>query len=334
MRKIEYLSPSSLALWLKDKREYYLSYLCETRAPRMAQTQPMSIGSAFDAYAKNFLHEKLFGKANDSRFELVTIFEAQVEAHNRDWAWEHGKYVFECYRNSGALSDLLLELESSVGTPRFEIEVRGVVNGQREGITRDMPGGVTFLGKPDVFYINKHGCHVILDFKVNGYCGNHNTSPKAGYLRLRPGSGQVGVTGPHKDCIPMVWQGTMINIGKYLEDVDQDWARQLSIYGWLVGLEVGEEAVTAIDQIVCKPNGKFPLIRIAEHRLRVKSQFQWETYAKAQELWEIIHSDHIFRDMPLEESKSACQLLDNQCESLKNPATPEDAMFNQMTRGF
>ena len=329
MRKVEYLSPTAISTWLKDKKEFYLAYLCETRIPRFHQTQPMSIGSSFDAYVKSFLHERLFGKDKDSRFNLVTLFEAQVEAHNRDWAWEHGKYVFDCYQRSGALADLLLELESSIGTPRFEIEVRGVVNGHREGVTRQMDG-VTFLGKPDVFYINKHGCHVILDFKVNGYCSRYNISPKPGYLRLRGAQ----ITGPHKDCIPMAWNGTMINMGRFLEDIDQDWARQLAIYGWLVGLEVGEECVVAIDQIVCKPTGMaYPTIRIAEHRLRTKPDFQWQTYALAQEVWETVHSDHIFRDLPLPDSKSQCELLDAQALSLKNPETEEDAIFNKMTRG-
>lgn len=331
MRKLEYISPSSIAKFYEDRNEFYLQYLSEVRAPRFAQTKPMSIGSAFDAYVKSFLHERLFGKNKDSRFNLLTLFEAQVEQHNRDWAWMNGKHAFECYQRSGALADLLIDLEASVGTPRFELDVKGVVNGFREGVTKKMDG-VTLLGKPDCYYINKHGSHVILDWKVNGWCSRSNVSPKPGYLRLRPGSGQFGVSGPHKNCIPMTWNGTMINTGQYLEDIDQDWARQLSIYGWLLGVEIGEQFVTAIDQMVCKPAHMYPEVRIAEHRLRVRVETQWQIFAAAQHVWEVVHSDHIFRDMSVSESKAKCEMLDRQANALRNPATEEDAIFNSMTR--
>lgn len=332
MRKLEYLSPSGIAKYLEDKEEYYLSYLSDSRAPRFAQTLPMSIGSAFDAYVKSFLHERLFGKAKDSRFELRTIFEAQVETHNRDWAWVNGKYAFDCYQRSGALADLLLDLESSVGSPRFEFEVRGAINGHREGVTKAMPDGVVFLGKPDVHYINKHGTTVILDLKVNGFCGNYNTSPKPGYLRLRAGSGQCVANGPHKNCLPMMWKGCFINCGTYLEDIDEQWARQLAIYSWLCGVEVGEECLVAIDQMVCKPGKPYPEVRIAEHRTRIKPDFQWKTFALAQEIWQNVHDGHFWKDLSLEESQGKCLLLDKRAESLAHPATKEDALFNQMTR--
>lgn len=326
MRKIEYLSPSAIQSYLNDKNEYYMSYLADVKAPRFAQTKPMSIGSAFDAYVKSFLHERIFGKDKDSRFNRDTIFEAQVEPHNRDWARINGAHAFEIYQKTGALADLLLELESSIGAPRFEFEVRGVIDGKREGVTKNI-GGVTFLGKPDIFYINKHGCHVTFDWKINGWCGNYNTSPKPGYLRLRPGGSQ------HKNCIPMVWKGTMINAGAYLENIDEQWARQLSIYSWLCGVEIGEESVVAIDQFACKPQiGPFPSVRIAEHRLRVKSDFQWRTFCLAEEIWECTHNGHFFRDISLEESQNRCEMLDKQAKALAQPATEEDAIFNAMTR--
>ena len=91
MRKPTYLSHSSLTLWGKDKEEFYIKHLSETRAPRIAQQNYMAVGAAFDAYAKSALHERLFGKGADSQFEFQTIFEAQVESHNRDFALEAGQ---------------------------------------------------------------------------------------------------------------------------------------------------------------------------------------------------------------------------------------------------
>src|SRR5688572_30284209 len=113
MKNIEYLSPSAISLWKESQDNYYLRYLTDVPVPRDTQNLPMSIGSAFDAYVKAFLHDNLFGKI-DPRFEFDTIFEAQVESHNRDWALQNGLYVFEQYKQSGALTDLMLMLSSSI----------------------------------------------------------------------------------------------------------------------------------------------------------------------------------------------------------------------------
>ena len=85
----------------------------------------MSVGGSFDAYAKSALHEQLFGKGAAPQFEFQTIFENQVEPHNRDFAIEAGKYIFDCYVLTGAFEELLAMLEKSKEPPRFEFEVRG-----------------------------------------------------------------------------------------------------------------------------------------------------------------------------------------------------------------
>ncbi len=294
----------------------------------------MSIGSAFDAFVKSWLHERLFGKGFDPRFDLDTLFNAQVEEHNRVWAKEHGAHCFDCYRRSGALADLLLDLEQSVGTPRFELEIKGVINGHREGFTKEMVNGVVLLGRPDCYYINKYGTHVILDFKVNGWESNYPVSPKPGYLRLRSGTPDlITPMGPHKNCIPMSHNGAMINCGMYLEDIDKTWAAQLAIYGWLCGCEIGSDFITAIDQFACKPSGaKFPHVRIAEHRLRVSKEFQWKLFADAQNIWEAVRSDHIFRDLSYEDSKNLCQTLDDSNQDLNKPEDDPDRIFSEMCR--
>lgn len=333
MRRLEYLSPSSIQKYKEDKEEFYLTYMADTRAPRFPQTLPMSIGSSFDAYVKSFLHNNLFGKDNDPKFEFTTLFEAQVEPHNRTWALDHGREAFDAYKRSGALADLMLELSAAVTTPKFEIEVKGVVNGQRDGITR-AEGEVVFLGKPDVFYTNKHHVHVILDFKVNGWCGNGNTSPMAGYLKIRPGSFQPLVQGPHKNCMAMSFKGTTINVAQYLNDLKEDWANQLAIYSWLCGAEIGEESIVAIDQICCKNVGRtYPEVRVAEHRLRVHPDYQRKLYEEAKQIWDVVRSNHFFRDVSLEDSLARCEMLDRKAKSLSQPATEEDAIFNKLTRG-
>lgn len=60
-RTPSYISPSALKTFEKDAADYYIKYLCPTRVPRMPQTEPMAVGSAFDAFVKSFLHHSLFG---------------------------------------------------------------------------------------------------------------------------------------------------------------------------------------------------------------------------------------------------------------------------------
>lgn len=319
MRKLEYLSPSSIAAWLKDQQEFYLTYLSEIRAPRFAQTQPMAIGSAFDAYVKSFLHEALIGK--DPKFELRTLFEKQVEPHNRSWAWDHGKYAFQCYKDYGALGDIMVDLQQSKSSPRFEFDITGKIDGHF--------GNVMLLGKPDVFYMNREGCHVILDFKVNGWCGANTTSPKPGYIRIRSHGASVGA---HKNCFVQLHRGMLINCGSYFEDIEKDWARQLTIYALLCGAELGSDFIVAVDQFACKPESTYPNIRIAQHRAKISPGFQQKVMIEAENIWEIINSNHIFRDMSLEESQQKCEFLDKRANQLKNPKTEEDVLFNRMTR--
>jgi len=332
-RKLEYLSPSSIAKWENGVEEFYLHYLTPNRPPREPQTQPMSIGSAFDAYCKSYLHDKLFGKnhPDSNRFDFNAIFEAQVEPQHRDWALLNGAYAFQLYKESGALTDLLVDLKSAKSNPRFEFEVRGLVNseGHTEAMAREI-NGVTLLGKPDAAYINKDNVHVILDWKVNGYCSKYPTSPMKGYVRLRGAGGQSW--GCHKECSPFEIGGMTINIGAFLEHFKTDWAQQLSIYAWLCGESIGSDFVVAVDQLSCKPSySGYPTVRVAEHRIRISRDFQWRVFRRSCEIWEIIHSGHLFRDLSLEESIARCQLLDQQAEVLYGGNTEEDRHWLEMT---
>lgn len=308
-----------------------MNYLADNRPPRFPQNQAMSMGSAFDAYVKSYLHKALFGDDHDPRFDLDSIFEAQVDPAMRDFARPNGKYVFEQYKQAGCLADLMLELRKAQSDPRFEFEVKGAVNGYREGIESNI-GGVVLLGKPDVHFVNHAGVTVILDFKVNGYCSANGASPLSGYIRMRA----AGATQhkQHKDCQPMMHNGMLINIAKYLEAQDAKWAQQLGIYAWLCGQPVGSDFLVAIDQIACKPTpGGLPAIRIAEHRTRVSPNFQWSVFNRAATIWETVHSDHVFRNMTKAQSKEHCIALDRRSLDLRGETDPENQWFSEVTRG-
>lgn len=402
MKKIAYLSPTSIALFYKDVREFYLNYLSDNRPERFPQTRPMSIGSAFDAYVKSYLHEALFGKGKDPAYAFEALFEKQVEAHNRDWALTAGRFAFECYKLSGALADMMIELNKATNAPRFEFELRGTVTSPltyNDGkITSDWLlniGGkwlnnectkvgferiwledgqmcapechpvpadqmtqtqvydildsanvphtkvtppMVLLGKPDLHFKNSQSHDITFDWKVNGFCGKSNTSPKPGYVKLRDGWGgnQSRTHGmSHKDAFIMAHKGTMINAAATLDKVDRQWADQLTIYAWMLGMEIGSDFIVALDQLACSPSSEAdrPRIRIAEHRTTVDKDYQHDLYKRAQHVWDVVHSGHIFRDLPLEESKAKCASLDNVASALAGEGTEEDAWFARATRG-
>ena len=159
MKEIEYLSPSSVSVWRKDQEAFYLQYMAMDRPPKIPQNAAMAVGSAFDAYSKSYLYQALFGHSGENNlYDLDVLFEKQVEAHNRTEARKAGGYVFECYRSSGALADLMIELNKSLDTPRFEFELK-----------RKIMDGIVLLGKPDVIFTNQEGVKIILDWKVESH---------------------------------------------------------------------------------------------------------------------------------------------------------------------
>ena len=316
MRIPEYISPTALMAWEKSPEEYYLQYLADRRPPRIPQTQPMAVGSAFDAYIKSYYHEALFGPSADPRFEFQTLFEEQVETQNRDWALVAGQYAFECYKYSGALADLLVELSAAPSAPRFEFTIRGEIE------------GVPLLGKPDLYYIHKTGKPIILDWKVNGFCAKTAKSPNRGYIRLRDGWKATALDPPsrnsndmHKDCMPFKLGGVTINMAEFLESINKEWGLQLATYAWLMGAEVGGDFICALDQLACGPstNGpNKPKIRVAEHRLLVGPEFQRGCVDRYKALWDVINSGHIFRDISAEESRARCEMLDIQYQAFED----------------
>lgn len=314
MRKLSYLSPTSLSKFIENQDEFYLLYLAENRAPRGQQTLPMSIGSAFDAYTKSYLFEKLIGRSDPDwpKFNFITLFEAQVDPINRTWALKHGKYVFDQYVSSGALASIIIELENSIGRPRFEMDIMGFVNNDILNIP--------FLGKPDIFFVNKEGYQSIYDWKVNGYCSKIGASPKKGYIKILPD--YVA----HKEAVPIRWKGIVVNGNQMLSlhNVDESWARQTCIYGWLCGCQVGSDFGIGIEQVACNnryntlPGENYPELRFAQHRYRSDRDFQQLVYRQAAECWTMINNgpENYYRGLSPSESKSRCDTMEARAKGL------------------
>lgn len=324
MRCLSYLSPTSISKFIEDRDLFYIQYLADVRPPREPQTQPMSIGSAFDAYCKSYLFKKLIGVSHPDapKFEFETLFTAQVEPHNRDWARKHGEYAFGEYVRTGAMADMIIELEKAVGLPRFEMDIMGMVS-------HDLHG-VPFLGKPDVFFVNKEACNIISDWKVNGYCSRTGASPMKGYVKIIPGHDW------HKDAYPVTYRGCRVNgSGTHLHEIDESWARQTVIYAWLCGCPVGSDFVHAIDQVACnnrkntQPGVFFPELRFAQHRYRSNVDFQYKVFREALKIWQLINAgqEGYFEGLSPEDSKSRCETLELRAKRLYEPQTEEDRMF-------
>ena len=326
MRTVKYLSPTSISVWEEQGQEaFYLKYLAEDRPEREPQTQPMSVGSAFDAYVKAYLHKTLFDR-KDAQFEFETLFETQVEEHNRDWARAAGEHCFKEYTYSGALADLVRILEACPEEPRFEFEVSSIVDEHRSGMTGSIgPAEVTYLGKPDAWFITKTGHPMILDWKVNGYCSKSGISPKPGFVNIRGDFEFRGRNGPHKDCTPLLVQGIMINPDQEtFIRVAPEWARQLSVYSWLCGAEVGSDFICGVDQLALR-SGK---IRVAQHRTKIPRSFQEGVYESGRRIWEAVHSDHVFRDKSFVKSQARAATLEKKAKTLRGM----DPWLKEVTR--
>lgn len=326
MRTPTYLSHSSLTLWGKDREEFYIKHLAETRAPRIAQEVYMSVGAGFDAYAKSALHERLFGKGADPQFDFTAIFENQVEPHNRDFALDAGKYVFDCYVLTGAFDELLAMLQKSKEPPRFEFEVRSEIK------------GVPIVGKPDCRFVHECGVHVILDWKVKGFCSKYGASPSKNYRLCRDGYGppfkaSKSHNTAHKDYVPYDHHGFEIN-QLYMESGNEEYADQLCMYGWLLGEQIGdEEVVCCIDEIVSKymPEGR-PLLRVAQQRARVSNAHQTTVLNRMVECWDAITTGWIFRDLSREDNDARCHHLEQKVIALQSDGSLEETLYAQMAR--
>lgn len=324
MRLPQRLSYSGFSLWETRPDEFYLTHLSERRPPRVPQERPAAVGSAFDAQVKSSLHSALFGPNADPKYAFSALFEAQVEPQNRDWVLGEGKYVFDCYVQSGFYDELLALLKQSIEPPRFEFTVEAEI------------GGVPFLGKPDARWVTPASIPVVHDFKLNGYCSKYTTSPCRSYMRCRDGyTGKPSKSHDTEHHEFLAYQHGDLTINTtYLEAANTAWADQLSLYGWALGEKIGDEnVVLSIHQIVAKPKPEArPQLRVASYRARVKASYQQELAVRLKRCWDAITSGHIFLALSREDSDARCQVLDETAVGLQSDGSSREEYFNEATR--
>ncbi|MHB8108137.1 MAG: hypothetical protein ACYDH4_12035 [Candidatus Cryosericum sp.] len=325
MRIPKALSYSSLTLWEKQPEEFYIKYLSNHAAPRLPQTPPMAVGSAFDGFVKSTLAYALYGCGMSAQFEFGTIFESQVEPQCRDFALTAGKVAFKAYKLCGAYDDLLSLLRKSIEPPRFEFTVNSLVN------------GVPFTGKPDVRFVLDLGqgrIPCVFDFKVRGYCGKGNTSPSKGYMTCLDGF--VGKPSrsqgkEHELFKAMDFRGLTINSG-FMEFCNSEYSDQLTLYSWLLGENIGDENTVLGIEELCAKAGTPPTLRYARHRGRVKADYQRKLAERVSTCWQAITSGHIFTDLSREDNDARCEVLDEMAIGLVSDGSKLDQWFSDVTR--
>lgn len=305
------LSPTSLMLFEKDPREWFIKYRC--RAGGIGQTPPMAIGSVFDACVKAYLMWNLPRVVGDKkREETLTKEQVDADLENRAQIIEDGREAFRIYREIGALSRLVEELRDH--DCQFEFNCKGLVE-------CDL-GSVELTGRPDCV-----ASGAILDWKVNGFYSK--ASPKPGYIRVfcNPENCSKRIMrnhgSHHKDCFPMEYGGWTINGASELGTISEDWGLQTTVYSWLRGGVVGEPFVACIDQLV-GPR----VARVAQFRCKISTNFQLAAFRRFQALKTCIDEDHYFKELSITESQTEQKAL---LETF-GPDNNTDDWFKKVTR--
>ena len=219
---------------------------------------------------------------------------------------------------------LPLAIKQSKEPSRFEFTVEAKIN------------SVPFLGKPDARWVTPVGIPVVHDFKVNGYCSKYTTSPCRSYMRCRDGYLTVKPSKSHdtehREFLAYQHGDLTINT-TYLEAANTAWADQLSLYGWALGERIGDEnVVLSIHQIVAKPTGGRPQLRVASYRARVQASYQHQLADRLSRCWNSIADGHIFLDLSREDSDARCEVLDETAVGLQSDGSSREEYFNEATR--
>ena len=136
----------------------------------------------------------------------------------------------------------------------------------------------------------------------------------------------------HTNYMDFNHRGLTINVG-YMEYCNDEYADQLCLYGWLLGEKPGDENVVGmIEEIVAKPASPTPLLRVANHRARIKADHQQKLQDRVARCWEAVKPGHVFTDLTPEENAGRCQVLDDTAVGLGTGAGPYDDWFNEVSR--
>ena len=324
---IKYFSPTSFKLASTDLEAFFKKYLSGLpRIDNFNQTKEMALGSAFDSRVKAHLYKELIGSG--PTFDDLL----KCDAGLRDLAVKDSQYLFDLYIRSGTLADLVYELNQGLkGSLTFEFKMTAEIPKMELGFSGPP---LQISGKPDLHFVVtileprneieeqltlKHffgAIPIIHDWKVNGFYSEYPTSPIKNFYKVRenkglnrddPSTWGSWTSKAHKEFTPVKFFTERANLVAHCQPLhDEEWLIQLTMYAWMCGVSIGGKCLHGIEQVLGNPNK----VRFASARfLGPSADYQQELIAKLYKYWEIIHSDHIFRDLSYEDSKRRCEML-------------------------
>lgn len=310
------MSPSSIKTIQDNPMDWYMQKIKKIKL--FEQTIPMAVGSAFDDEIKRWLWKEFKGQDIPEGKAGSSI---ELKGSDRDEALRIGKEIFNFYKNSGALTWLVQEIEMRDKEHKFGI----VMEDWAEGLL-DLGDGIMLplCGKPDLAFWLQCQKLFVLDWKCNGIMSSRTTSPKKGYTVCRDKNGHLS---RYKEYLPGEYCGIQYNKLYKIEDVSEEWAFQILCYNWLLkGKTTGdykikvEEIVGGIDQILgpgCS--------RISSFRGQVGEDFQKKKIAELKLL--VLGWDKMIEDCEAQYNAMAITVKGD------GTLSDKDAWLNQVMRG-
>ena len=202
-KRAKFLSPSCIGSYFRNWDDWYDRYIL--RMPSSPQTPAMGIGSAFDAFVKWGIVERL-GKEKcvfpyDS---LEECYEDQVAKHLD--IESIAKTVYNDYVDKGMM-DRIFKRRRDGELIQARMENLTLCDVEIAGI-----GAVTVGGYPDALLTYESGKQYILDWKINGFFSKR---------RVGIGKGSVFVCG---NCTGRE------KVGRVTDFASTAWGTQLTIY--------------------------------------------------------------------------------------------------------
>lgn len=297
MDSISFVRPSSLNAWLYNTKDFVKNWI--GTGGRSEQTLAMSIGSGFDSLVKGDLITDLGNP--DGMIFADQQFRESVYFPNQAIIRPEAELLLSKYKECGAYSELLGYLKESDIVPRFENKLRRDIT--FNGST------VRLGGTPDIYYTNGNPkLLVVFDFKVRGYYSSAKQSPKKGFYQDFPGRnmynyGKIGEINGIKYCDTFKF-----------DEVDENWARQMTMYAWMLGVPVTQPYLIVLHELLCdrtnftnnKPDLK---LRVAEHRSVVSPIFHEKTFYSCKQMQYCIDNDHWFLEMNKKDSQARVEMI-------------------------
>lgn len=282
VKKLEYISPSTLNVLLDCEYSTYLTKMAGKDIPREPTNEQMALGTCFDAHAKNAInlahHLKLGVTLGSMLKDLPDNMRHMIA---------YGKAVFDNYEYFGCLDELLkigieaIELNLTVPIVAPTISDEDGYRDKEQFIIHGFPDVVLKDNKPH-------------DFKVSGWGSSRVKSPKPGYESYRislPDSIDFKDKGKHPQC------------GIPLEQIDEKWARQMLLYCWALsadpetgmGTVEDKEYRASLDQIILQADGR---IGVAKYDTYISRDFNNQTFDQCCDIWRRMNNGEIAEPIP------------------------------------